>query len=424
MFLIVNSKSGIIFNIVNKTNKKPKVFVMMSGGVDSSVAALLLKKSGEYEVFGAFIKGYNIDGCQKKDAEDARRVAEHIGIPFYTIDLEKEYKKKVVDYMVEGYKKGITPNPDVMCNKEIKFGLFLEKALDLGADYVATGHYVWLRQIAFRKQHIPTPAVGIASLSPRHPLLRSGTDLSGLRDVPQSNLASPLFLLYQAKDQNKDQSYFLWTLNQEQLRYCLFPIGDYLKSEVRGIAKKAGLLTAGKKDSQGICFLGQISMKDFLKKRIKVKKGDVIMFDGKKIGTHDGVWFYTIGQRHIGIMNYESGIRGKHETKPLYVVEKNIKKNILIVAEGENNPAFYKKEIKLTNINIINPDVISLIRANKGINILARVRYRQPLASARLIIHNSKFVIQFDTPVKFAASGQSAVFYDKKGRLLGGGIII
>lgn len=397
-----------------------KVFVMMSGGVDSSVAALLLKKSGKYKVFGAFIKGYNIDGCQKKDAEDARRAAEHIGIPFYTIDLEKEYKKKVVDYMVEGYKKGITPNPDVMCNKEIKFGLFLEKALNLGADYVATGHYIKIQNSKIKNQN----------------------------DNSKSKI---IYKLYQAQDQNKDQSYFLWTLTQEQLKYCLFPIGNYLKLDVRKIAKKAGLPTAEKKDSQGVCFLGQISMKDFLKKRIKAKKGDVVTFDGKKIGTHDGVWFYTIGQRHIGIMNYESGIRGKHETKPFYVVEKDIKKNILIVAEAETKE-LYKKEIKLININIINPDAISLIlrsRANpsnafngrywvklatgqarlsasggnKRINVLARVRYRQPLAPARLIIHNSKFIIQFDTPVKFAASGQSAVFYSKTGELLGGGVV-
>lgn len=366
----------------------------MSGGVDSSVAAFLLAKNKKYEVIGCFIKGYNIDGCQGADAEDARRVAGFLKIPFYVIDLEKEYKKLVVDYMINGYKKGITPNPDVMCNKEIKFGLFLEKALGMGADYIATGHYV--------------------------------------------RLASPALSLYIAKDLNKDQSYFLWTLTQEQLKHCLFPIGDYLKSEVREIAKKAGLSTAEKKDSQGICFLGMVKFKDFLKQYLSIKKGDVLSVDGKKIGEHDGVWFYTIGQRHIGIMNYESGIIGRRETKPLYIIKKNVKKNILIVAEGENNQALYKKEIKLANVNFINSKEskeVGLPYRCPTSQILVRVRYRQPLIKARImnnesrikdspIIHNSKFIIQFDAPVKFIAPGQSAVFYGKNGEMLGGGIII
>ncbi len=203
-----------------------KVFVGMSGGVDSSVAAMLLRDEG-YEVVGVFMRCYNLDGCAERDAEDARRVAEHFGIPFYVWDFEEEYKQRVVDYMIEGYRAGITPNPDVMCNREIKFGLFLKKALAAGADYVATGHYVRI----------------------------SGTVPARSRDGSAR--------LFEAKDKTKDQSYFLWTLTQAELVKCLFPIGDYLKSEVRAMARAKGIPTAEKKDSQGICFLGQISVDRF-----------------------------------------------------------------------------------------------------------------------------------------------------------------
>ncbi len=366
---------------------------MMSGGVDSSVAALLLAKNKKYEVVGCFIKGYNIDGCQEADSEDARRTAEFLKIPFYVIDLENEYKKLVVDYMIDGYRKGITPNPDVMCNREIKFGLFLKKALEMGAPtyrlpagrhgqagiYVATGHYVRLRRIT----------------------------IGQMSDVRCQ--------MFAAKDGNKDQSYFLWTLTQKQLRHCLFPIGDYLKSEVREIARKAGLPTAEKKDSQGICFLGMVKFKDFLRQYLPVKRGDVLNIEGKKIGEHDGVWFYTIGQRHIGIS-------GK---KPYYIAEKNIKKNILTAAEGENNPVLYKKEIKLTDVNFLNPLIFN---TKYSIPVMARVRYRQPLAPAALINCRKLSVVSckliFDRPVKFVAAGQSAVFYSAKSEMLGGGIIV
>ena len=369
--------------LMGKNNLK-KIFVGMSGGVDSSVAAFLLKKQG-YDVVGIFMKCFNVDGCAETDAEDARRVAEKLEIPFYVWDFEEEYKKKVVEYMVKGYKNGITPNPDVMCNREIKFGLFLEKALKIGADYVATGHYIKIKNLKIKNQN--------------------------------NNFKFKIVhKLFQSKDINKDQSYFLWTLTKKQLKHCLFPIGDYLKSDVRKIAKKAGLLTAEKKDSQGICFLGKISLNEFLKKYIPEKKGVVLNLSGEKIGEHKGAYFYTIGQRH-GL-----GIGGSE--KPYYIVEKNVKKNIIVVAEGDDNPALYKKEIKLTDVNFIDQDFHSLIRANKRIIILTRVRYRQPLASAILKIENLKLKIKFDAPVKFIAPGQSAVFYDKKGKMLGGGIII
>ncbi len=335
--------------------KDKKVFVGMSGGVDSSVAAYLLKKRG-YSVIGVFMRGYNIDGCGEMEAEDARRVAEKLEIPFYVFDFEEEYKKTVVNYMVHGYKKGITPNPDVMCNKEIKFGIFLKKALEFGADYVATGHYVRLKNGA----------------------------------------------LMEAKDKNKDQSYFLWTLTPGQTRYCIFPIGDYVKSEVRIIAKRAGLPTAEKKDSQGICFLGKVSLVDFLKTYLPEKKGDVLTVEGKKVGEHKGAWFYTIGQRQ-GL-----GIGGL--ARPYYVVEKDVKKNLIIVAE--NNDALVKSEIKLVNLNFP--------KFKKGEDVMVRIRYRQPLIKSTFL----KNKISFSIPQKFITPGQSAVIYSKKGELLGGGVIV
>ncbi len=359
------------------TKKASKVFVGMSGGVDSSVTAALLKKRG-FDVVGIFIKSYNVNGCGEQDADDARRVAEQLKIPFYVFDLEKEYKEKVVQYMIDGYKNGLTPNPDVMCNKEIKFGIFLKRALELGADYVATGHYVRL-------------------------LTNNEFNTKKIR-----------YSLISAKDKNKDQSYFLWTLTQKQLRYCLFPIGEYTKPQVRQMAKKFGLITAEKKDSQGICFLGQVSLPEFLEGYLPKKKGVVLNMVGEKIGEHNGAHFYTIGQRH-GL-----GIGGS--AKPRYIAEKNIKTNSIIVAEGKNNKALYRKEVSLVNINIINP--ISNIQY--PISIFARVRYRQPLARAILIRNpstNSGFRLIFDKAQKFVAPGQSAVFYSKTGEMLGGGII-
>lgn len=350
----------------------------MSGGVDSSVTAALLKERG-FDVVGVHLKCYNVDGCAEQDAEDARRAAETLRIPFYVFDMEQEYKDKVVEYMVDGYKKGITPNPDVMCNKEIKFGLFLEKALELGADYVATGHYVRLKK------------------------------------------SGKTFRLFSAEDKNKDQSYFLWTLTQKQLKHSLFPVGDYQKSEVRKIARKYKLPNADKKDSQGICFLGQVSLKDFLGNYIPEKTGVVVNTKGEVVGEHKGAYFYTIGQRG-GL-----GIGG--QVKPLYVAEKDVKENALLVAE-DNDPVLYKKEVDLVGVNLINP-IQSLIRANRRISVLMRVRYRQPLFKATLTAGKSKLKAIFEKPQKFVAQGQSAVIYSAEKRdlpagrqVLGGGIIL
>ena len=396
--------------------KKKRVFVGMSGGVDSSVTVALLKGWG-FDVVGVFIKSYNVDGCGERDANDARRVAEQLKIPFYVFDLEKEYKERVVQYMVDGYKNGLTPNPDVMCNKEIKFGLFLKRALELGADYVAPGHYVRLVEQAdsyfYRETDKFFPAKNF-------PIL--GRKLLTKRFLPAQSplLNSCQFALKIAKDKNKDQSYFLWTLTQNQLKHCLFPIGEYTKPQIRKMAKKFSLITAEKKDSQGICFLGKISLPEFLEGYLPKNKGDVLNVSGEKIGQHNGAHFYTIGQRH-GL-----GIGGS--SKPQYISDKNIKNNTVTIAEGENNPALYKKEVKLTNINFIPKLKIE----NYELEILTRVRYRQPLVKATLKFLNSEtpacrqagLKLTFSRPQKFVASGQSAVFYDKGGEMLGGGVIV
>ncbi len=348
---------------------KGKVFVGMSGGVDSSVSAALLKEAG-FDVVGVHLKCFNVDGCAAQDAEDARRAAEHLGIPFYTFDYEQEYKDKVVEYMIDGYKKGITPNPDVMCNKEIKFGLFYKKAMELGADFVATGHYVRLRR----------------------------------------NLKLQI-----ARDLNKDQSYFLWAIKPEQLAKCLFPVGNLTKPQVRKLAVKYDLHNAAKKDSQGICFLGQVSLPDFLKTYIKHKAGAIVNQKGEIVGAHNGVHAYTIGQRH--------GLNIGGTAKPLYVAAKDVKKNVVVVAEGDDNKALYQKEVELVNINLFNPK-LKIKNSKLKIPVYARVRYRQPVAPAKLSKSSAnRYKLTFTRPQKFVAEGQSAVFYDAKGVMLGGGVI-
>jgi len=387
---------------------REKVFVAMSGGVDSSVAALLLKQEG-YDIVGVFMRCYNLDGCAERDAEDARRVAAHLGIPFYSWDFEEEYKKRVVEYMVEGYRQGITPNPDVMCNREIKFGVFLKKALAMGADYVATGHYVRLkRESLIPSTRFARPAARSLVLAGSPP---GRTTKRADRAEPATRVSeNQVFSLFAAKDKGKDQSYFLWTLTQNQLRYCLFPIGDYKKTEVRAIARRAGLPTADKKDSQGICFLGKITLADFLKRYIPEKHGEVFTTAGKKVGEHSGAYFYTIGQRH-GL-----GISG---AKPYYVSEKDTSQNTIVVAEGEDHPALYRKELELVSVNWI-----SGVAPRLPLNVFARVRYRQKLAPVRIARHGSGVELVFRSPQKFVAAGQSAVFYGKDGEMLGGGVIV
>ena len=410
----------------------------MSGGVDSSVAAALLKnlpagrQGRAFDVVGIYMKCWSEgEYCTSaKDAEDARLVAEKLNIPFYVFDFTREYREKVFEYMVREYAAGRTPNPDVFCNSEIKFGIFLEKCLALGADYIATGHYVrsgasqcsiaqtgssplQLRRLPALSAKIQ-PLTLTAYKEGAEPSIFACESFSQRkhRFASAQSLGWSYHLL-EAKDRNKDQSYFLWRLNQEQLKHVLFPIGDYLKSEVREMAREFGLPTAEKKDSQGLCFVGNVSFDNFLRDFIPKNSGPIMTASGKKIGDHDGLSFYTIGQRH-GI-----GIGGG---TPYYVAAKEPATNTLIVSEGNIDPALYKKEIEISDLNWINPfQGLPL----ESLECEARIRYRQPLQKCRIQLGNpvSKLRVVFDEPQRAVTPGQSAVFY-KDEEMLGGGIIV
>lgn len=355
--------------------RRKTIFIAMSGGVDSSVAAALLKKAG-FNIVGVFIKPWQpknqnstYQNCLwQEDREDALLVAVKLNIPLLTWDLSKEYEAYVVKYMIDGYKNGFTPNPDVMCNKFIKFGIFLNKSLSFGADYIATGHYVRIKK---------------------------GADGN--------------YILIKGRDLNKDQSYFLYTLNQNQLKYCLFPIGNYFKSKVREMAKKFGLPNWNKKDSQGICFIGHLKMDEFLKQYIKQKNGLIIRkSDNKILGEHNGVWFYTIGQRH--------GLNLSGFDKRYYVVSKDIKANILYVDEklDKNN-----NEFEIGKVNWINPGIKFPLKCK------VKIRYRQKeeLCLVKRTGLNSNYLVKAENSKLVPALGQAAVFYHKD-KVLGGGIII
>ncbi len=390
------------------------VYIAMSGGVDSSVAAALLKKQG-FNVIGVFMKPWSPYAkasagqatlcLWKQEREDALRAAAVLDIPLLTWDFSKEYKKFVADYMIREYKAGRTPNPDVMCNKEIKFGLFFKKAMAEGADYIATGHYARVKQVKKLK------------------VLKV---YKGIRNQKLYKHYEPYKLLT-AVDTNKDQTYFLWTLKQEQLAKTLFPIGDYIKPEVRKMAKKFGLSNHDKKDSQGVCFIGPLNMKDFLKNYIKPKRGKVLLIGNpstrastelsrmssgrsnfKEIGSHDGVYYYTIGQRH----GLNLGIGGG----PYFVVAKDIKKNIIYVG---------KEKDLLKNTTIVRK--ISWIAGAPKfpVELSIRVRYRAPLKKA-ILRKNGELI--FKQSERAITSGQSAVFYSKRNlpagrQVLGGGIV-
>jgi tRNA-specific 2-thiouridylase len=380
-----------IWNKHKQTNTplKRKVFVGLSGGVDSAVSATLLKKEG-YDVTGVFIKAWTPEGypcAWKEDRRSAMRVAAVLNIPFITLDLEKEYKKEVVDYMIAEYKKGRTPNPDVMCNKEIKFGHFLRFALKNGADFVATGHY------AIRSDRQIVEARFAKQL--------------GAETICRSRRVE----LKEGADKNKDQSYFLWTLTQNQLRHILFPIGYLQKSEVRKLAEKFGLPQAARKDSQGLCFLGKVDMKEFLSRYIPQKRGDVLLEKNEIIGHHNGTLFFTIGERHGFTITKKSD-----KETPLYVVAKNISKNTITVApiQTERSSQLYIKEVELKDLNIINEI--------KNKKLSCRIRYRQEKAGCRAEKDGKKIKIYFDKPQIGVSPGQSLVLYDNE-ICLGGGII-
>jgi tRNA-specific 2-thiouridylase len=374
---------------------KKSVFVGISGGVDSAVSAAFLKKEG-YDVTGVFIKAWTPSGypCTwKEDRRSAMRVAAVLDIPFITLDLEKEYKKEVVDYMIAEYKAGRTPNPDVMCNKEIKFGHFLKFALDNGADYVATGHYAQI-------------------LSPKLPKKVLEKSLACATRRPEDfSERSFLGQLLEGADKNKDQSYFLWTLTQNQLKHVLFPIGHMQKAEVRKLAEKFGLPQATRKDSQGLCFLGKVDMKEFLSRYIPQKRGDVLNEKEEIIGYHNGAFFFTIGERHGFVVTKKSD-----KETPLYVVTKNVEENTITVSQKHfgRSSKMLLKEVELKDVNLINEI--------KNKNLLCRIRYRQEKIPCKIEKQNEKVKVIFDKPQMGVSAGQSLVLYDGE-ICLGGGII-
>ncbi len=361
-------------------NKNSKILVGMSGGVDSSVTTLLLKKQG-YDVIGAFIKNWSEEVGKKQmcwvdDRRDAMKVAALLDVPFVTFDFEKDFRKHVVDYLYCEYEAGRTPNPDIMCNKMIKFPMLIREAKKLGINYIATGHYVKLQE--------------------------------------NKNKQERIYELCKAKDLTKDQSYFLYTLNQDILKHCLFPLGDLTKKEVRKIAEENKIPTAKKPDSQGICFVGELNMRDFLSKRLSEKHGKIKTLDGKVIGEHKGLFFYTIGQREgIGI-----GGRAK-DNKPLYVLKKDLVTNTLVVGPDDSAELF-TSIVNLENVSWISADYEKQYSYESKISV--KVRYRAPDSEAELGFKNNKYGLKFKKPERAVTPGQSAVFYDQD-KMLGGGII-
>ena len=358
---------------MSELNAKTRVVLGMSGGVDSSVAALLLKEQG-YEVIGIFMKNWDDTDdsgvcTAEEDAADVRRVCAQIGIPCYTVNFEKEYYDKVFTYFLDEYRKGRTPNPDVMCNREIKFGEFLQKAIELGADYIATGHYARVEK---------------------------GED--GYR-------------LLRGVDANKDQTYFLNALNQYQLSKAMFPIGHLPKPKVREIAVKAGLATAAKKDSTGVCFIGERDFREFLSQYLPARPGEIRTFDGEVKGRHEGLMYYTLGQRQ-GL-----GIGGSGTGEPWFVAEKDLEHNILYVVQGEMDDHLYSTSLIAEGMNWIGN------APQQPFTCTAKFRYRQPDQGVTVEPQEDGSVrVIYDNPQKAVTPGQAVVFYD--GELcLGGGTI-
>lgn len=368
---------------------RPLVYVGLSGGVDSSVAAAKLSDAG-FDVVGVFMKNWSDDtfgDCPwEQEFADAKAAADVIGIPVISWNFEKEYRAKVIEYFFAEYAAGRTPNPDIMCNKEIKFGLFLKKALKEGADFVATGHYARIVRMDTNRD----------------------TRISAnMRDYSSTRRSrdSGTFVLAQPKDLRKDQTYFLYTLTDEHLRHVLFPLADMTKHEVRLKAKELGLANADKPDSQGICFVGEVNVVNLLKSRLPEKTGPIVTTDGEVIGQHNGAWFYTIGQRHgLGV---GGGI-------PYYVVDKDVKTNTLIVAVGDSDPALYHQTMELD-------DVLWRGSANRQ-RVDVRIRHGASLVPATIVVRGSRATIRFGNVQRAVTPGQAAVIY-KDSIVLGGGII-
>lgn len=390
--------------------KGVRVVVGLSGGVDSSVAAYLLKEQG-YDVVGVFMKNWHDDSVTISkecpwldDSNDAMIVAQHLGIPFQAIDLSVPYKERIVDYMFSEYERGRTPNPDVLCNREIKFDIFLSTALKLGAQFVATGHYA-----------------------------RRSTTIVGDKTV---------FRLLAGKDTNKDQSYFLCQLTQYQLSRSLFPLGELSKPEVRALASRIGLVTAGKKDSQGLCFVGKVHLPEFLQQRLKPQKGDVVEVpaesevfapvqdagnhdaltrpfrfspsSGKVVGQHNGAHYFTIGQRR--------GLNLGGYAEPLFIIGTDTEKNIVYAGMGENHPGLFRKGLFVPSYDLHWVREDRALKPGESARLLARIRYRQPLESCTLIRKENGLYVIFDHPQRGITPGQFVAWYEGE-ELLGSGVI-
>jgi tRNA-specific 2-thiouridylase len=392
-----------------------RVIIGLSGGVDSSVAAYLLKEQG-YEVIGLFMKNWHDDSVTISnecpwldDSNDAMLVAEKLGIPFQTVDLSEQYKERIVDYMFHEYEKGRTPNPDVLCNREIKFDVFMKIALEIGADYVATGHYC-----------------------------RKGVIEKGNKE---------LYQLLAGADLNKDQSYFLCQLSQEQLSKALFPIGELTKPEVREIATKLDLVTAEKKDSQGLCFIGKVKLPDFLQQQLKPKEGVIVevpkeqdvfndvetafnsteeklkylsrkieykISDGKIVGKHQGAHYFTKGQR--------KGLAVGGTVEPLFVIDTDVEENVIYTGQGKEHPGLFKKALFVSNAELhwIREDL--KLQIDETMEVLARIRYRQPLQKAILHKVDSGLYVEFKEFQSAITEGQFVAWYIDD-ELIGSGVI-
>lgn len=402
-----------------------RVVVGLSGGVDSSVAAYLLQEQG-YEVIGLFMKNWHDDSVTisnecpwLEDSNDALLVAEKLGIPFQTVDLSEQYKEKIVDYMFNEYEKGRTPNPDVLCNREIKFDVFMKIALSLGADYVATGHYC-------RKGEI---------------------EVDGTRGEAELSEAKPVYQLLAGKDGNKDQSYFLCQLSQEQLAKSLFPIGELTKPEVREIATKMELVTAEKKDSQGLCFIGKVRLPEFLQQQLQPKDGliyeipatseiynqtkpnfdtkeEELIFEstsihytpevGKVVGKHQGAHYFTVGQR--------KGLNVGGTKEALFIIATDVQTNAIYTGQGHHHPGLFKKALRVqpSETHWIRQDLT--LQNGETMEVMARIRYRQELQKATLYQFESGLYVEFDEPQSAITEGQF-VAWNIDDELVGSGVI-